>query len=385
MKLQTMLLPTGEFVFVGSEVSHRPSEEWKTAFAQFVHAAGAVAYLLTDEDVEVDNALVDERALAVRMDSYAEVDELLDDEPESHEPIEGTTNIYHFPNMRLEGQALAGNSVTFETKGLDPALLDLMYGDLSSKPEPALTEDQHAKLEPLWLGGAEVGPMGTIKGGPRGPENDVINTDAFVGRRPGGPQTHEVAGAIDLDVAEPEPEIPAVGQLVRVLEVNRQGPDNPYVGLVGRMVSTTVTWDGNLGVVLQNDAWRDLQVPGTTVPNKKGTVWATRWEVVEDEPLKLGDRVRIVKLWRPAPHNEEYIGRVGVVDVIRRNKETGAGQDDPNPEGIARVRLNIDGHVVFATEWERVDEADEGAGYAEQTGWNTTDPEKLDAKIIDEN
>lgn len=65
MKLQTMLLPTGEFIVVASEVPRSAvgdpalfSENFKT----FRERAGAVAGWVTDQPVEVDDALYDENA-----------------------------------------------------------------------------------------------------------------------------------------------------------------------------------------------------------------------------------------------------------------------------------------------------------------------------------
>lgn len=59
MKLQTMLLPTGEFVLVLSEAPDN-SAQWGQEFRE---KTGAVAMLVTTEPVEIVDALVDDEAI----------------------------------------------------------------------------------------------------------------------------------------------------------------------------------------------------------------------------------------------------------------------------------------------------------------------------------
>ncbi len=66
MKLQTMLLPTGEFIIVGSEARPQPSathlEMLRDAIKTVKAETGAAAFFLTDDVVEVENATIDENA-----------------------------------------------------------------------------------------------------------------------------------------------------------------------------------------------------------------------------------------------------------------------------------------------------------------------------------
>ena len=58
MKLSTMLLPTGEFIIVGSGVAHDrlPSKE---VLSNFQDQTGAASILFCDQEVEVEDAIVD--------------------------------------------------------------------------------------------------------------------------------------------------------------------------------------------------------------------------------------------------------------------------------------------------------------------------------------
>lgn len=62
MKLSTMLLPTGEFILVASEVSQEPSPEFIEAFRVVRESAGAVAGWVTSDFVETEDAFVEENA-----------------------------------------------------------------------------------------------------------------------------------------------------------------------------------------------------------------------------------------------------------------------------------------------------------------------------------
>lgn len=99
MKLQTMLLPTGEFVLIASNCPRTPTDE---ALIEFRKAIGAVGVFMTDEDVEVENAFIDETAR--RHDDKV------------------TTSTY-FPRARLGDQTV---SLQFTAESSD--LQDLMYG-----------------------------------------------------------------------------------------------------------------------------------------------------------------------------------------------------------------------------------------------------------------
>lgn len=66
MKLQSMPLPTGEFLLVASEVrvdNKEAAEAMTSALIEVRELAGAVAGYATDQDVEVVDALVDENAV----------------------------------------------------------------------------------------------------------------------------------------------------------------------------------------------------------------------------------------------------------------------------------------------------------------------------------
>jgi hypothetical protein len=63
MKLSTMLLPTGEFMLIGSNCKQpHPSAELLVGLKE---AIGAAAVLILEQDVEIDNALFDEAARRV--------------------------------------------------------------------------------------------------------------------------------------------------------------------------------------------------------------------------------------------------------------------------------------------------------------------------------
>lgn len=62
MKLSTMLLPTGEFILVGSDTKLRPEQLDLKSFKEARDTVGAAAFLFFSEDVEVEDAFFDENA-----------------------------------------------------------------------------------------------------------------------------------------------------------------------------------------------------------------------------------------------------------------------------------------------------------------------------------
>jgi hypothetical protein len=234
-----------------------------------------------------------------------------------------------------------------------------------------LLDDQQAKIFDLFAGGAEVGPMGLVKGGPRGPENDVVNTEEFIHGTEGVVQEGELVVADETWASEEKPYDPKVGDRVRALRINGfQKGQSPYEGVVG-VITSIVHNGGDLG-----ETYYDLRLDAAPEGHAYTNAWAVEVEpVVDEKPAerepKVGDRVRALKMWVNSPGNVACVGKIGTVKVVRRT-----GPDD----AITRVYVDFGDHnQFFVTEWEFVDDDIEACAMAPYAG--TTDPDELDEQF----
>jgi hypothetical protein len=153
MKLQSMLLPTGEFVLIASEAT-RPVHP--DGLAEFREKSGAAAMLFTNEPVEVENAFVDENAVRAdeRVVSYWQEDEVPDeeDDPVSHLSLVQPNGVGPGPDADLEG-------VVTEA---DIALPEGFKTDITAERQKSLGE-LHDETLRLLEAGAGVSPAGLVK------------------------------------------------------------------------------------------------------------------------------------------------------------------------------------------------------------------------------
>lgn len=140
MKLQTMLLPTGEFALVISEAGGTDPAAYRENLLEFRDAAGAAALFITDQEVTVENALVDEGTHRAGMNvvtwkvNPGEVffDSLnLDVNSKPWKPFEGDRVLLH--GVSMGGRAVEGHTGTIvevDHDGLGVAL-DKPFADVA--------------------------------------------------------------------------------------------------------------------------------------------------------------------------------------------------------------------------------------------------------------
>lgn len=235
MKLQTMLLPTGEFVLVLSEVTpNSPTGEFLNNLQKFKESTGAAALFVTNESAEVEDALYDDDAR--RVDDVGEWKDL------------GYTN---------EGASLGGSMFmapldethTFRADDFGRAYL-----------EPRTTtikfDSQDSKLLDLLRGGAEFSPAGLVKSPGSAQEKLELGHYELTGC--GRPHHVEVDSDGVAEVVSRDPENPATSAKL----------DSPRA--VGRFPDTGPQHhDIDLDEVTVGETWEDDEpptfVPGTPV------------------------------------------------------------------------------------------------------------------------
>ena len=193
MKLSTMILPTGEFMLIGSECKGAPPAP--DLFRQFRKRTGAAAVFVTTEEVEVENAIIDEGGWR------RELDPCEDDEPEEQRPETDFTRTY-IPRAKLGDQTL---SPDFTVASSDVTLMEQI------------------------LGGREFSPAGLVKGRPG---DHTVTTEELEGTPGADPEPEISVVAGDLSTAEPEF---APGDRVIIRRVNGFWADasNHYNGKEG--------------------------------------------------------------------------------------------------------------------------------------------------------
>lgn len=148
MKLQSMLLPTGEFVLVASEVrvdNKEATEAMTSALIEVRELAGAVAGYATDQDVEVIDAMVDENA--VRHDRAVELP-IREEAPQDPWKPDGTT-VDRLVNQIVEGRRFTPAGLVVGQPG-DPDLSDALTGGTpGADPEPdiVIADDDIVEME----------------------------------------------------------------------------------------------------------------------------------------------------------------------------------------------------------------------------------------------
>lgn len=312
MKLSTMLLPTGEFILIGSEAAENslPPEEFLLDLRKQV---GAAAILFTTHPVEGVDALYDQNAIRRFFDDEPRPD--VDPEPAAWRQIGlmMPQETFEFSDAQLDAveKELAAKAVELNQPrtitfagdvSLD--LTRMIYGD------PADTTAVHAgsvyvapldeagqpcdtTTRTILDNGGEVSPSGLVVGGPRGPENDVAD---------------QLTGPAPL----------AVGDLVRVLETSTVygtlHVEGEYDLMVGRVVNPLPDKDGDICVNI-----------------REKYVYVHRWERYDG--VQLGDTVEVLD------ESSAVHGMVGTVTSL------------PNEASLLEVFISGVGHKEVKN-WE---------------------------------
>lgn len=247
MKLQTMILPTGEFILIASGASKPLPSELATKFRK---QTGAVALFQTETDpVEVVNAAIDENA--VRHEEKVATAPQLD----------GSFKMF-MPRADLNGQTVALEFTATPT----PDFVKNVYG-----VDPA----------------REYSPGGLIKGRPGDP--DFLRDPQFAqGGEPGADPEPELVISNPIETVEPEPYKPQLGDRVRIDMING-GNGRPqyraYEGAIGEIVSI----DGDRVYV---------EVPGLGWPG----IWAAEYTLVEPAKPSTAELVNtLISYTAPGP------------------------------------------------------------------------------------
>lgn len=138
MKLSTMLLPTGEFVFIASEAPREDPAKLLGGLVEFRKLAGAAAVFLTDLPIEIDDAMFDENARRAAPAAPAAPEHV---EEGDNEPEEGP---YSWKTFFPRAQDAAGNAFSVEFTAVAPTTLATLYGD------PGLTQPVSETKEVAW-------------------------------------------------------------------------------------------------------------------------------------------------------------------------------------------------------------------------------------------
>jgi len=217
MHMKTLLLPTGEFALIVDKVSggRETGEAILPGLKEFRERIGAAAVYVTDLEVTVEDAEVDEAAVrhdpaATILDAaeklaegfsivdgklYAKGFEPEDTPLQKAEELAGDTNVsYHFPNFVFDEFTNLKPGV-IQLKGhAEPAWTDigtLCVGELKEFFGPGVVEAEEQ--------GREVSPAGIVKGQPGDP--DFLHDPEFVqGGEPGAdpePEVHTAGGDWD--------------------------------------------------------------------------------------------------------------------------------------------------------------------------------------------
>lgn len=388
IKLQTMLLPTGEFALIVTDPNNSlRDKKSRKALRRFRKDIGAVAGLAVDEPIEVENAVVDENAMSIRMDGYFGPDEYVgdvqDDEPEQPH-LASVTTLF---NTRIKTGDFVSEpqtvQFTFEPDsenlqqtlntiyGADfPAPANKLVDLMGPGPSPVDFDLQVGdNLAALWNAGREFTPAGLVVGQPGDPDL-MADTEAFeYGPGEPGDDPEPPAQVITSsewespgpDADEPGLYEPQVGDIVRIVRVRGWKAGSQVVN----------SYHGATGPILRHEepdrsgeaSWV-VQANSEAFYGSKIDVFAAEVELVERpkveliaqapaapevdverrDVVKVGDQVRI--LGHRDPFN---IGQVGRASYIGLGAVMDAGQPG----------VMIDGRTVIPTSWAKVDEPED--------------------------
>jgi len=278
MKLSTLVFPTGEFALIASEFSVSPTQSIRQGLIEFRKLIGANAVFITDQVVEVDNALVD-------------------------------SEVVRTPPPRVLEQAaanLAPTGIKVFRAGEVIASIG-SSGDAHFHGAPIIGGSFYVNPEALTQG--TLSPAGLVKDGPKEP----VPADQWRGGEPGSdPEPDGVLADAGWD-SSPDYK-PKVGDRVRIKIVNGYRIDeNEHHGKIGEVIRL----DEKAG-----DEGEDVVV----VRREDSTPWSGRAiyclevEFVGPKPYEpaVGDHVRVVEV-----HPEYDQRRKGLVGTIERQNASG--------------------------------------------------------------
>lgn len=332
MKLQTMLLPTGEFILVGSNCKQpHPTAQLLDGLKA---AIGAAAVLIVEQDVQVEDALVDESAIRVEPPELADAKDYF--------------RKTYIPNARMrDGQAMRLEFTTDIRPG-DEQLINAYFGGADFSPAGLVksTRDQSVQ-EFAAQGNIDVGGARTdISAEHVGQElvDAVYESEPLLdsqtvtsvrtsedgrtifeqnepegqfGRSPyTGPKDHVLeADSLTISTTEDEPKKtkPEIGDSAEILEVagGNRAPYNGYVGWVGTIEKiepwgyARVRLDDSDAIWVQEWCAPAVEMPrlfqSGTLRESKNTDRGSAWRIdLHDEhlgasPLYLDGQFELVK------------------------------------------------------------------------------------------
>lgn len=236
MKLHTLLLPTGEFVIVGSDVdpTNMPPSELMSSFADGTGAAGV---LFTQQSVVIEDALFDENARR-RPDKVEEPAAELEDTDETteiHQHFSTYLPNVEFPSFSVDSAGtatLTGRAVTSD------------WVDIGQMSKDSLETFFGVRFD------REYGPAGQVKGQPGDP--DFLASEAFQqGTEPRVdvelPSNEVLVSTIEefgKEVVEPTPQ---VGDTVRIVGWSSWRQENaPIKDTIGKIKTSQYPDFGHL-------------------------------------------------------------------------------------------------------------------------------------------
>lgn len=308
MKISTLRLPTGEFAVVVSG-SDRPSEATKAGFSDFRRQIGAAGLLITDQEVELEDATVDSdvvrREEAVKADLSPSGFQVLGQggdliasiEPGGDAFFRGTPETQaerslaylqtHFPRARLTGTEMS------EFKGDSPVV------SLTFTAEPALIEQATG-----------ISPAGLVEG----VKSSVDPHELTYGGEPGSDPEPE--GVLDDSDWESKPYEPAIGDRVRIVTVNGAcNKDSEFNGALGTIIRIAEGYGYQAAdcFVVHRD--------GTSGEHFGDNIYCTEVEPapLPERKIEVGERVRITSGFYNGD-TSFVVGLVGVLNQIEENR-----------------------------------------------------------------
>ena len=332
MKLQTMLLPTGEFALIATNIATTDQaalERIADSLSAFRKATGAVAGLMSDGDIEVVDALVDENAMAVRMDDY-QADEgwmTQDDDFDEDDLQAGYRSAFGpeltvVPDPPADHVSAAKDSVSGQIEvhlhsAVDPKMLELIYGESSQDL------DWETATAKQFNAGATVSPAGLVVGGERTLENDTVLSGTANGGEPGAQPV------VDVVVGSDDGWRPRAGDTVLI---------------TGPTYYNSTEAIGRTGMIIENrlnntpDEHELVEVPDLENENDSLHLFVS-WDSMEVQPAELvaepweptiGTRVKVVRIngWKAvSTYPNPFVGETGWVKDILPPTASDDGKD----------------------------------------------------------
>lgn len=148
MRLRTMTLPTGEFIIVGSGV--QPPLPRGESLSNLKAATGAAAVLILEQDVDIEDALVDENARRVETPLFAELEADLEasDPDKPWEPHTGDRVLLH--GRSVYGTDVEGHEGTVVDES-EPAGVGVKLDELIGHVHTVYIQPSQLELLPVKL------------------------------------------------------------------------------------------------------------------------------------------------------------------------------------------------------------------------------------------